>query len=150
MSFVERYIKNPYLVSALLILGVALGFLSFKKMPLNLFPDVNYPKIAVIIVWPGASAEDVEDKIARPVEKELATLDLVRKVKSSCRDQVAAITAEFEYKKSLDSAEVDVSAALNRIIASLPQGIMPPRIFREAMLLFLYAHWQFIQKKDLL
>ena len=130
MSFVERYIKNPYLVSALLILGVALGFLSFKKMPLNLFPDVNYPKIAVIIVWPGASAEDVEDKIARPVEKELATLDLVRKVKSSCRDQVAAITAEFEYKKSLDSAEVDVSAALNRIIASLPQGIMPPRIFR--------------------
>ncbi len=130
MSFVERYIKSPHLISSLLILGVVLGFLSFKKMPLNLFPDVNYPKIAVIIVWPGASAEDVEDKIARPVEKELATLDLVRKVKSSCRDQVAAISVEFEYEKSLDSAEVDVSAALNRIIASLPNGIMPPRIFR--------------------
>ncbi len=130
MSFVERYIRSPHLISAILILGVVLGFLSFKRMPLNLFPDVNYPKIAVIIVWPGASAEDMEDKIARPVEKEIATLDLVRKVKSSCRDQVSAITAEFEYKKSLDSAEVDVSAALNRIITSLPRDILPPRIFR--------------------
>ncbi len=130
MSFVERYIRSPHLISAILILGVVLGFLSFKRMPLNLFPDVNYPKIAVIIVWPGASAEDMEDKIARPVEKEIATLDLVRKVKSSCRDQVSAITAEFEYKKSLDSAEVDVSAALNRILTSLPRDILPPRIFR--------------------
>ena len=130
MSFVEKYIKSPHLISAILILGVVLGFLSFREMPLNLFPDVNYPKIAVIIVWPGASAEDMEDKIARPVEKEIATLDLVRKVRSACRDQVAAISAEFEYKKGLDSAEVDVSAALNRIIASLPKGILPPRIFR--------------------
>ena len=130
MSFVEKYIRNPYLISSLLILGVVLGFLSFKKMPLNLFPDVNYPKIAVIIVWPGASAKDMEDKVARPVEKELATLDLVRKVRSVSRDQVSAISVEFEYKKSLDSAEVDVSAALNRIITSLPKGILPPRIFR--------------------
>jgi multidrug efflux pump subunit AcrB len=130
MSFVERYLRSPHLISAILILGVALGFLSFKRMPLNLFPDVNYPKIAVIIVWPGASAQDVEDKIARPVEKEIATIDLIRKVRSVSRDQVAAITAEFEYKKGLDSAEVDVSAALNRVIASLPKGILPPRIFR--------------------
>lgn len=99
-------------------------------MPLNLFPDANYPKIAVILVWPGASAEDMEDKVARPVEKELATLDLVRKVRSSSRDEVAAVSVEFEYEKSLDSAEVDVSAVLDRIWADLPHGILPPRIFR--------------------
>ncbi|MBA2848461.1 efflux RND transporter permease subunit [Thermosulfuriphilus ammonigenes] len=130
MSFVERYLKNPYLITSLIILGVVLGFLSFREMPLNLFPDANYPKIAVVLVWPGASAEDVEDKVARRVEKELATLDLVRKVQSSSRDEVAAVSVEFEYEKGLDSAEVDVSAALNRIWASLPKGLLPARIFR--------------------
>ncbi|OAQ20807.1 efflux RND transporter permease subunit [Thermosulfurimonas dismutans] len=130
MSFLERYFQNPYLITSLLILGVVLGFRSFQKMPLNLFPDANYPKIAVILVWPGASAEDMEDKVARPVEKELATLDLVRKVKSSSRDEVAAVSVEFEYEKSLDSAEVDVSAVLDRIWADLPRGLLPPRIFR--------------------
>ncbi len=130
MSFVERYLKNPYLITSLIILGVVLGFLSFREMPLNLFPDANYPKIAVVLVWPGASAEDVEDKVARRVEKELATLDLVRKVQSSSRDEVAAVSVEFEYEKGLDSAEVDVSAALDRIWASLPKGLLPARIFR--------------------
>jgi len=130
MSFVERYLRNPYLITSFLILGVALGILSFREMPLNLFPDANYPKIAVVLVWPGASAEDVEDKVARRVEKELATLDLVRKVQSSSRDEVAAVSVEFEYQKGLDSAEVDVSAALDRIWADLPKGLLPPRIFR--------------------
>ncbi|WP_297058801.1 efflux RND transporter permease subunit [Thermosulfurimonas sp.] len=130
MNFVERYLRNPYLITSVIVLTVVLGFMSFRKMPLNLFPDANYPKIAVVLVWPGASAEDMEDKVARPVEKELATLDLVRKVQSSSRDEVAAVSVEFEYKKSLDSAEVDVSAALNRIWASLPRGLLPPRIFR--------------------
>jgi len=130
MSFLERYLENPHFITALLVLGVVLGFLSFRKMPLNLFPDANYPRIAVVLVWPGASARDVEDKVARPVEKELATLDLVRKVRSFCRDEVAAVSVEFEYEKSLDSAEVDVSAALDRIWAKLPRGLLPPRIFR--------------------
>ncbi len=130
MNFLENYIKNPYLITPILLLGVVLGIISFKSMPLNLFPDANYPKIAVILVWPGASAGDVEDKVARAVEKELATLDLVRKVKSSSRDEVTAVSVEFEYEKGLDAAEVDVSAALDRIWSSLPTGILPPRIFK--------------------
>ena len=130
MNFLENYLKNPYLITPLLLLGVVLGIMSFKSMPLNLFPDANYPKIAVILVWPGASASDMEDKVARTVEKELATLDMVRKVKSSSRDEVAAVSVEFDYKKGLDAAEVDVSAALDRIWSSLPRGLLPPRIFK--------------------
>ena len=71
----------------------------------------------------------MEDKVARPVEKELATLDLVRKVRSSSRDEVAAVSVEFEYEKSLDSAEVDVSAVLDRIWVDLPHGLLPRASF---------------------
>ena len=86
MKFVEAYTQRPHLITAFILLAVALGIISFKLMPLNLFPDANYPVISVVIFQPGASAGDMEDKVARPIEKELGTIDLVRKVTSVSND----------------------------------------------------------------
>jgi len=130
MSFVERYLRYPHLVLALLFLGVVLGIKSFRELPLNLFPDANYPRIVVVLQLPGASAEDVERQVTIPVEKELATLSLVRKVRSVSRDGVAVVSVEFDYAKGLSAAQVDVSAALDRILSDLPPGLLPPRIFK--------------------
>ncbi len=130
MNFVEWYLKKPHFLLSLLLLGVALGILSFKSLPLNFFPDANYSKIVVVLQVPGMSAEDIEKEVAIPVEKELSTLSLVRKVRSMSRDGVAVVSVEFEYKKSLSSAEVDVSSALDRIKGLLPEKMLPPRIFK--------------------
>ncbi len=129
-SFVEKFLASPHLIMSFIFLAVALGFVAFRSMPLNLFPDANYPVISVIIPWPGASAADVEDKVTRIVEKELSTIDLVRKVKSVSQDEMAAISVEFEYKKGLDAAATDASNGLKKIEARLPQDIRPPEIFR--------------------
>ena len=129
-TFVERFLERPHLIASLIFLAVALGFIGFKSMPLNLFPDANYPVISVIISWPGASADDVEDKVTRIVEKELATVDLVRKVRSVSQDEMAAVSVEFEYKKGLDAAATDIANALKRIGSKLPPDIRPSRIFR--------------------
>jgi len=128
--FVEYYLKTPHLVTALLLLAVAFGVIGFRTMPLNLFPDANYPVISVIIPWSGASAGDVEDKVTRIIEKELSTIDLVRKVRSVSQDEMAAVSVEFQYEKGLDAAATDVANTLNRIAAKLPPDISPPEIFR--------------------
>ncbi|MFO7861196.1 MAG: efflux RND transporter permease subunit [Desulfosalsimonas sp.] len=130
MSRVEAYLKNPHGITALLFLGVVFGLISFRTLPLNLFPDANYPQVAVLLVWPGASAEDMTDRVSRQVEKELAGIAQVRRVEATVRDETAAVRAEFEYEKGLDAAVPDVSAALNRILPSLPADMLPPRIFR--------------------
>ena len=129
-SFVERFLDHPHLIISLILLAVALGFIGFKSMPLNLFPDANYPVVSVIIPMPGASAEDVEDKVTRIVEKELSTVDLVRKVRSVSQDEMAAVSVEFEYEKGLDAASTNVANAIKRIEARLPGDIKPPEIFR--------------------
>ncbi len=129
-SFVERFLEHPHLIISIIFLAVALGFIGFKSMPLNLFPDANYPVISVIVPWPGASSEDVEDKVTRILEKELSTIDLVRKVKSVSQDEMAAVSVEFEYEKSLDAAATDVSNAIKRVESRLPTSILPPQIFR--------------------
>ena len=129
-SFAERFLSIPHLVMSVILLAVALGFIGFKSMPLNLFPDANYPVITVIVPWPGASASDVEDKLTRILEKELSTIDLVRKVKSVSQDEMAAVSVEFEYRKGLDAAATDAANAIKRIESRLPPDIKPPEIFR--------------------
>ncbi len=130
MSLVDKTFKYPHLILAVVLLGVALGAFSFKRLPQNLFPDANYPAVAVLLVWPGASAEDVQSRISRYVDAELASLDQARDVRAVSRDEVAAVTVEFEYSKGMDSAVVDVRAALDRVRSSLPGDLLPARIFR--------------------
>jgi multidrug efflux pump subunit AcrB len=130
MNRATAWLQRPHGLTALLLLGAAFGFFSFRSLPLNLFPDASYPQVAVLLVWPGASAGDMEENIARPVERELAAIDRVRTVFATVREETAAVKAEFAYEKGLDAAVADVSAALDRIRPSLPAGMQPPRIHR--------------------
>ncbi len=130
MSLVERYLERPTLVTSLVLLAAVAGVIAFFRLPINLFPDSERPKIAVVTVWPGASAEDVESEVTRRIEGEVQGLELVRLVTSTSRDEVSAVTVEFRYAKDLDAAASDVSAALDRIRAKLPPGIRPPMLFK--------------------
>jgi len=129
-SFIESLLNHSHLVMSVILLLAAFGIIGFRSMPLNLFPDANYPVIAVIIPQPGAAAADVEDKVTRPVEKELATIDLVRKVRSVSQDEMTVVSVEFEYRKRLDAAATDVANSLKKIESRLPDNIRPPEIFR--------------------
>ena len=130
MKFTEKYLQRPYLVTSFLFLAVFIGIIGFRKMPINLFPDSDYPQIAVIVPYPGASARDVEDKVTRLIEKELNTIDQLRKVSSSTKDEITAITAEFEYTKGLEAGATDVANALKKIEGQLPADTRPPQIFK--------------------
>ena len=130
MSFTAKYLKRPYLITSLIFLFAIVGVLGFMKMPINLFPDTDYPQITVLTFYPGASAKDVEDKVTRIIEKELNTIDLVRKVSSSVKDEITAVTAEFEYTKSLEAAATDVANTLRKVEGQLPADIRPPQIFK--------------------
>ena len=88
MNFVAQYIKKPHLVLSVVFLLSVVGIIGYKKMPFNLFPDVDRPQISVITVMPGAAAADMEADISRTIEKELSTIDLVRRVTSTSKDEV--------------------------------------------------------------
>lgn len=130
MSLVRRWLALHHLILATLLTGSALGAIAYFRLPVNLFPDSERPQVAVVTVWPGAAAADVEADLTRPVERELAGLELVRQVSSTSRDEVSSVTVEFRYEKDLDIAGNDVAGALDRIAGSLPEGIRPPMLFK--------------------
>lgn len=130
MSLVESYFRKPHLLLSLVMLLAIVGVVGFYKLPLTLFPDSERPQIAVVAVWPGASADDVSGDVSRVIEKELSTIQQIRRVTSTSNDEVSVVTAEFEYQKGLDSAATDVSNSLNKIRPSLPADLQPFQVFK--------------------
>ncbi len=127
-NWLEHLLQRPYFIWSFLALFVFMGIAGYKKVDRKLFPESNYPEIAVVIVQPGSSAKTLAANVAVPVEEELYTLGLIRRVYSTVIDEVAVIRAEFEYSKDLDMAASDVTNSINKIRSSLPGDIREPRI----------------------
>ncbi|GAB6886933.1 efflux RND transporter permease subunit [Desulfothermus okinawensis JCM 13304] len=126
----EFAIKHPWAVLVISLLISIMGIRAFFTMPTEYFPDTHRPQVAVITVEPGASSEDISHRITQVLEKELYSIDKVRKITSSSRDEVSAISVEFEYTKPIAQAVVDVTNAISRVRADLPGDILEPRIYK--------------------
>ncbi len=130
ISWVERVLRKPHIILSFLALFVMSGIFGYNKIHRNLFPNSNYPEVAIIIVEPGSSAQTMASNIAVPVEEELYALDQIRRAYSTTIDEVTVIRAEFEYTKDVDNAVNDVTNALSKIRSKLPKDIKEPQIIK--------------------
>jgi len=130
ISWIEKILKRPHIIISLLALSIMAGLLGYSKIHRNLFPNSNYPQVAVVIVQQGASAKTMASNIAVPVEEELYSLDLIRRVYSTTIDEVTVIKAEFDYAKDIDTAVTDVSNAIAKTRTKLPRDIKEPQIIK--------------------
>ncbi|NPA12450.1 MAG: efflux RND transporter permease subunit [Aquificae bacterium] len=129
-SLVEFTIKRPHFILSVILAMTVMGVIGFFEIKQKLFPDANRPTVSVVIVQPGASAKDMAENVAIQVEKRLYTIDKVRTVSSVCNDEIAVISAEFEYEKNVEQAAVDVQNEINKIKSLLPSGIKEPQIYK--------------------
>ncbi len=129
-SWIERLLGRPYFIYSFLTLFLFLGVLGYNRIDRKLFPESNYPEIAVVIVQPGGSAKTIAANVSVPVEEELYTLDKIRRVYSTTIDEVSVIHAEFEYSKNLEMAASDVTNSITKIRSSLPMDILEPQIHK--------------------
>ena len=129
-SWVEKVLKKPHIILSFLALFIFAGIMGYGKIHRNLFPNSNYPEVALVIVQPGASAKTIASNIAVPVEEEFYALDEIRRAYSHTIDEVTVIRAEFEYTKDIDTAVSDVTTALSKIRAKLPKDIKEPQIIK--------------------
>jgi len=87
LSIIEKILKKPHLIISLLALFIFAGIMGYGKIHRNLFPNSNYPEVAVLIVEAGASAKSMATNIAVSVEEELYTLDSIYNV-PICQDHL--------------------------------------------------------------
>ncbi|WP_231475357.1 efflux RND transporter permease subunit [Persephonella sp. KM09-Lau-8] len=129
-NIVEFILKKPHFILSLIFSLSILGVIGFFEIKQKLFPDVNRPVIAVVVFQPGASATDMAENVAIPIEKRLFTIDKIRTVSSTINDEIAVISAEFEYEKDIEQAATDVQNEINKVKPLLPKGIREPQIYK--------------------
>ncbi len=123
---VQRRVATSVIVLALLVIGLY----GLWRLPLNFLPDITYPMIKVHIWWPGATPEEVERNIADPVERQLASVDGLDYLETSCIEGMYTALVNFQYNVNIDVAYQDALAAMARAARSLPKDIEPPIVIK--------------------
>lgn len=129
MNLARASLNHPYGVIAAVLLVAAMGLFGYLRTPADLFPDTFPPQVVVVTVQPGANANDVSDKITEVIEKELNTLGGLESIRSTSRDQVSSVLAEFAYSRDPGQVIVDVQNAMARIRADLPENAREPELY---------------------
>lgn len=124
-------IKRPVLATMLTAALVVFGWIGYTRLPVREFPDIDPPIVAVTTVYPGANPEVVETEVTEVLEEELNTIEGIRTMVSTSREQVSAITIEFELERNVDIAAQDVRDKIARIRRLLPDDIDPPVIAKQ-------------------
>src|SRR5512137_104201 len=116
-------IKRPVVALVASILIVLIGLLSFAQLPVREYPLIDSPVVTVSTNYPGASAEVVESKITEPLEKEIASIDGIRVIRSTSAEEYSQISVEFNLSRNIDEAANDVRDRVSRA-----QGRLPPEV----------------------
>ncbi|HDP74657.1 MAG TPA: efflux RND transporter permease subunit [Bacteroidales bacterium] len=130
MSLYSSAVKNSITTLMVFIGVIVMGLYSLFYIPVDLMPDMDIPSISVITFYPGASAEDIEVNVTKPLENQLNALQNLKKVTSSSKDNISFITCEFEYGINLDEASNNTRDAISLAEKALPDGCEKPSIFK--------------------
>ncbi|MGY3649298.1 multidrug efflux pump subunit AcrB [Bradyrhizobium sp. LM4.3] len=125
--FILRPIATALLMAGLLLCGLA----AYPLLPVGALPNVNYPTIQISAQLPGADPGTIASSLATPLEQQLSQIPGVTQLTSSSALGVAQLTVQFELSRTVDSAAVDVLAAINAASPFLPPNIPYPPTIRK-------------------
>src|SRR6056297_3122822 len=130
MKITDIALKRPVAVTVLVIAAFASGLFSLSQLDVNYLPDISYPMVKIHIWWPGATADDIENNIADPLEEVIATVDNLDYIESSSIEGMYTLLANFSYGVDVEVAFQDVVAAMGRVTKKLPRDMDPPVIIK--------------------
>jgi len=125
MNVIRAAIRFPVTTTVCVILLVLFGTLALFGLPVQLTPDVEDPEINITTVWPGASPQEIEQEIVNKQEKQLKSLEGIRKMESSSTGSSGSITLTFNTGVDLDAALLKVSNRLQQV-PSYPPDVDKP------------------------
>ncbi|MCE1274194.1 MAG: efflux RND transporter permease subunit, partial [Chlorobiales bacterium] len=133
MTLTGLAIKRPTLVVVLFsILGI-LGFFSYRQLQYELLPKMSTPYVTITTVYSGASPEEIESTVTKPVEEAVSAIEKISAINSSSREGVSLVTIEFANNADIDLALQDVQRKINESSDRLPDGIKTPVVSRFAI-----------------
>ncbi|MBI4800579.1 MAG: efflux RND transporter permease subunit, partial [Desulfarculus sp.] len=121
-------IKRPILATVMMLALVTLGMFSYRRLAIDMFPDVEIPVVSIITKYAGASPETVEREVTKRIEEAVNPISGVKHVISISREGVSQVVVEFHLEIRINEASQEARAKINAIRGDLPQAIEEPII----------------------
>lgn len=136
MKMTRFFMQRPLLFWSLMVAILVAGVLSFIQMPKLEDPAVSPKQAMVVVAWPGASAHDMELKVAQTMEDELRALPNVKKIKTECQNGSAIFTVELQMtvlNRDIEQHFDLLRRKVNDVASRLPQGCYAPIVIDDMM-----------------
>ena len=116
-------VKKPYTVIVAVIFVLVLGFISVSNMTTDLLPSLNLPYAVVSTSYIGASPEEVENVVTRPIEQRMASISNIKNIQSISSEHISMVILEFNETTNMDSAVIEMRESLDMVQTSMPDGV---------------------------
>ncbi|HEX5128302.1 MAG TPA: multidrug efflux RND transporter permease subunit, partial [Usitatibacter sp.] len=125
------FILRPVATALAMVAVLLAGWVAWRELPLSALPQVDYPTIQVVTLYPGASPEVVTSSITAPLERQFGQMPGLKQMSSTSSGGASVITLQFALAIELDSAEQEVQAAINAGGNLLPSDLPSPPIYSK-------------------
>ncbi len=144
MILSEISIRRPVLATVMSLLVLLVGLISYTRLTVREYPNIDAPVVSVRTVYPGASAQIIESQVTQVLEGSIAGVEGIKVMKSSSREEVSEITIEFVLERDPDAAANDVRDRVSRARGELPDDSEEPVISKveaDAQAIIWLAFW---------
>ena len=126
MSLADVCIRRPVFATMLIMALVVLGWFSFARLGLDLFPNVDFPVVTIKTTLKGASVEEIESGVTKPIEEIVNTIEGIDTLRSTSKEGLSVVVVQFVLSKDSAVAAQEVRDKVSTIVSRLPQGTDPP------------------------
>lgn len=132
MFLTDISIKRPVFATVISLLLVTFGIISYTRLPLREYPNIDSPIITISTTYPGASASVVETKITQIIEGSVSGIEGLKTIESSSQDGQSMVSVEFQVNHDLDEATNDIRDKLSQVTNRLPDEASSPQIYKRS------------------
>ncbi|MFN3603303.1 MAG: efflux RND transporter permease subunit [Leptonema sp. (in: bacteria)] len=130
MNLAKLSIQRPVFITSIFILILSVGFISLKRLGVDLFPNLTFPFVVVTTLYPGAGPEEIEELISKPLEEEISSLSGIKNITSRNRESFSLVIAEFSLDMDVKEAERLVQNAVQKAKIKFPDSAEEPLVYR--------------------
>ena len=123
-------VRKPLTVFVAVLAVIILGVVAFTRMTPDLFPNMDFPYVMIMTTYPGQSPEIVEEEVTRPLEQSMATLEHIKQVTSSSRENYSLVVLEFEEDVNMDTIGVDIQQQISALQGQWDDTVGAPYVLK--------------------
>ncbi len=128
MKISETSVKRPVLATVMSLLIVLIGIVSYDRLTVREYPNIDEPTVSVVTVYQGASPEIIETEVTTIIEDSLSGIEGIKTISSESRQEQSQISIVFKMERNADDAAAEVRDRVGRVRADLPLDIEEPVI----------------------